>query len=623
MSRWQRVAALFLFSTFLTLPLSSVTAAGTVSDTVSQEQISTAGRCASEVVNPWSDGGGGITQEKLTPQDTSPRSGHRTWSSAWLPFQWPAAGTSSCDTGSTTQPTVPDVTEPAQKLIFGDDFEASPDLKRWNGQRGMTVQSKEKFGGEAAARATTNGAPRVMQERLSKVYPAVHYRIRFKIVSLGANSVNLMRFRNTYNDAILGLYVSAHNRLGIRSDITGDSSTSATLVTEGEWHEVQVYLHVNGREGEVEVWFDGNRIDDLSHTGWFGTLPVGRIDLGDNTGERSYDVVFDDVAVAESFIHSNATPDPFPGVLTIVTQPKLPGIEIVLDGKEHYVTDAKGIVQLQVARWSSDLRMRITVPEATLPDGKHAKLARWYKWSGKPDSSVYALFDIFVPVTWSFHDLQNQPVDPALVSSITFKGSTGVKKEFKPKDHGKPQLLQSQRVVPTQSGLLIKNLYYSVETAYVGGGNVVIRAKSKFWPTKSQDWKIELLFFSAKFSARDALFGFPIGSAINLVAPDGTMTKIQLDANKEVFLPKLPRGEYKVSVVGPGYSNLRPVAISRNQDAQIELFSYLDMAVVAGILSIIGFGLIYIGRPHLFSPRYWLRRSGITGVWHRVRRASL
>jgi hypothetical protein len=623
MSRWQRVAALFLFSTFLTLPISSVTATGTTSDTVSQEQISTAGRCASEVLNPWSDGGGGSIQEKLSPRDTDPRSGHRAGSSTWLPFQWPAAGTSSCDTGSTTLPTAPDVIEPAQKLIFGDDFEASPDLKRWNGQRGMTVQSKEKFGGEAAARATTTGAPRVIQERLSKVYPAVHYRVRFKIVSLGANSVNLMRFRTTYNDAILGLYISAHDRLGIRSDITGDSSTSATLVTEGEWHEVQVSLHVNGREGEIEVWFDGNRIDDLSHSGWFGNLPIGRIDLGDSTGERTYDVVFDDVAVADSFIQSNATPDPFPGILEVQTEPKLPGIEIVLDGKEHYITNDEGVAQLQVSRWSSDLRMRITVPEATLPDGRHAKLARWFGWSGKPGSKVSALLDISVPVTWTFHDLQNQPVDPALVSSITFKSSTGVKHEFKPKDYGKPQLLQSQRVVPTQGGLVIKKLYYSVETAYVGGGNVVIRAKTRFWPAETQAWKIELLFFSAKFSARDALFGFPIGSAIKLVAPDGTMTKIQLDANKEVFLPKLPRGEYKVSVVGPGYSNLRPVAISRNQDAQIEMFSYLDMAVVAAILSIIGFGLIYIGRPHLFSPRYWLRRSGIAGAWHRVRRGSL
>jgi hypothetical protein len=516
------------------------------------------------------------------------------------------------------------VSEPQQKLIFGDSFDVAPDLKRWNGQRSMIVQSKEFYGDTGAAvRATTTGSPRVLQERFAKAYPALYYRVRFKIVSLGSNSINLLRFRTSYNDAILGLYVSSAGRLGVRSDITGDSTTSATLVTKGTWHEAQIYLHLNGREGETEVWFDGNKIDDLSLDAWFGNEPIGRIDLGDSTGERSYDVVFDDVAIADAFVTSNATPGPLPGTLTILTFPKLPNIDIVLDGKEHFKTDDKGIALINVARWSSDLRKRITIPEATLPNGKHAKFARWTGWSGKPGGSVNALFDSYVPVTWSFHDLQKQPVDGALVSSITFKSSTGVKYVFKPKDFGKPQMLQSERVVPTQSGLEPRYLYYSVETAYVGGGNVVIRAKSRFVPSKTQDWKIELLFFSAKFRVRDALYGFPVGSTVNLIGPDGTKTVVKLDANHEAYLPKLPRGEYQVSVSGPGYSSFRPVTISRDQVADIELFSYIDMATIFGVLALIGFGLLYVGRPFLFSPRFWLRWSGITGVWRRVRRASL
>ncbi|MFL5759801.1 MAG: hypothetical protein ACJ789_08680 [Thermomicrobiales bacterium] len=622
MKRWQRLAALLTLSTFWPLLIAPIAAAGTANTTVPQEQISTAGRCAGEILNPWSDGGGGTVQQKLSPRGADPRSGHRTWGSAW-PYQWSAVGTSSCVNGANAQPTEPVVDKPQQKLIFGDDFEAAAGLKRWHGQRSMTVQSQEVFGGSSAARATTTGAPRVLQERLDSEYPALYYRIRFKIVSLGSNSVNLLRFRSAYNDAILGLYVSAGDRLGLRSDITGDSTSSTTLVTEGEWHEAQIYLHVNGREGQVEVWFDGIRIDSLSSTGWFGNEPIGMIDLGDNTGERAYDVVFDDVAIADSFVFSNATPSPLPGVLIIQTNPKLPGIEIVLDGKEHYVTDAHGIAQLQVARWSSDLRLRITIPEAALPDGRRAKFARWTGWSGKPGGHVYALFDTYVPVTWTFHDLQNQPVDPALVSSITFKGSTGVKHVFKPQDYGKSQYLQSQRIVPTQSGLQPRDLYYSVETAYVGGGNVVIRAKTRFWPSKTQNWEIELLFFSARFRVRDALFGFPSGSTVNLIGPDGTKTVLKLDANHEAYLPKLPRGEYQVSVSGPGFSNSQPVTLSKDQVADLELFSYIDMATIAGVLALIGFGLLYVGRPFLLSPRFWLRWSRITSVWRRVRRASL
>ena len=243
MRRWRYLTILILVSMFgplLFSPAAAVQTTNTTNTSVTQEQVPTAGHCAGEILNPWFDGGGGIAQEKLSPRDTSPRSGHRTWGSAWLPFQWPAAGSSSCSNGSTLTSTQTDVSEPQQKLIFGDGFNVSPNLVRWNGQRGMVIQSKEFFGDTGAAvRATTTGSPRVLQERFAKAYPALYYRVRFKIVSLGSNSVNLLRFRTAYNDAIVGLYVSSAGRLGVRSDITGDSTTSATLVTKGEWHEAR------------------------------------------------------------------------------------------------------------------------------------------------------------------------------------------------------------------------------------------------------------------------------------------------------------------------------------------------------------------------------------------------
>jgi hypothetical protein len=650
MIRGLRLATLFMLLPLWVLPLSQGEVTRATSVPASQEQISTAGRCADLRLNPWSDGEGSSTLTKPIERESAFRPGHRTWGSVWVPRQWSAAGTASCVAAPEPEPPIDAILEdPAQQLIFGDDFETTDDLRRWNGQRGMTIQDDDAFGGDQAARALTTDNPRVVQQRFDRTYREVHYRIRFKILSQGSNSVNLLRFRTSYNDAIIGLFVSSEGRLGVRNDLIGDSTSSPTLVTPGEWHEIQVRLRIDGRDGAIEVWFDGERIDRLSRTGWFGLVQIGRIDLGDNMGERRFDVLFDDVAVAESFIGSNAIPDPISGTLTVQTVPRMEGVVFEFEGN-RFVSDSKGVATLKVIQWSSDLRSRIVVPDVDVPcytgatfDDRptwnglaakqasytdpdcrvNARFSRWYGWSDDPGASVYALMDTWVPISWSFKDLSGQPVDPALVTSINFKSSTGIKLDFTADKHGAVVWVHSGRVVPSQDGLLPKVLYYTVETAYVGGSNVVIRARDKFFPHETRHWDVTLLFYSATFRARDAFFGFPIGSTVNIIAPDGTVIKQDLDSNSEITLPKLPRGEYQVSVIGPGYSPLRPVAVSKNQDVEIQVFTYLDMAVVFVVLSSIGFGLILLGRPFLLSPRYWRRYLRFSDAWQRVRRGSL
>jgi hypothetical protein len=648
MIRGLRLMTLVVLSAMWVQPIAHGVTAPTTRLPASQEQISTADRCNDLHLNPWSEGEGQSTLTKPNERGSAFRPGHRTWGSAWQTGQWSAVGTSSCVTES-SEPIAANPEKPTQRLIFGDDFEATNDLRRWNGQRGMVIQDDDVFEGDYAALAVSTGDPKVAQQKFDQRYRDLYYRVRFKIISQGANSVNLLRFRTSYNDAIIGIFVSSAGRLGLRNDLSGGSTSSTTLVTHGDWHEVQVHLQVDGRNGELEVWLDGTSIDVLGREGWFGTEPIGRIDLGDNMGERSFKVVYDDVAVAETFVDSNATPDPLSGMLTVQTVPRMAGVVFEIEGN-RFTTDDKGIAVLEVVRWSSDLRARVEAPDVVLPcytgptledrpgwgDGAakqaassdpscriKAHFARWYGWSGDLNSSVYALMDTYVPVTWDFIDLEKNPVDPAFVSSITFKSSTGVKHEFKAADHGKVVWLHSGRVVPSQDGLQPKVLYYTVETAYVGGSNVVIRARDKFFPYKESHWDVTLLFYSATFRARDAFFGFSIGSTLNVVTPDGTVIKHDLDSNSEITLPKLPRGEYQVSVIGPGYSPLRPVAVSRDQDVEIQVFTYLDMAVVVSVLSAIGFGLIYLGRPFLFSPRFWWRYVRHSGPWQRLRRGSL
>ncbi|HET6771355.1 MAG TPA: right-handed parallel beta-helix repeat-containing protein, partial [Actinomycetota bacterium] len=195
--------------------------------------------------------------------------------------------------------------------LFTDDFETG-DLSKWTGNTGLVAQQQEVFAGTWAARGTTTGASTWAYKSLGTTHTELYYRIRFKVMSQGAeptNTVNLLKLRTATGTAIFGLYRNPAGNLGYRNEVAPVSTTSSTPVSTGVWHEVQVRVRINGASGETETWFDGVRIAALSKTEDFGTTPIGRIQIGENSTGRNFDVAFDEVAAGTSFI-SDGGPSP-------------------------------------------------------------------------------------------------------------------------------------------------------------------------------------------------------------------------------------------------------------------------------------------------------------------------
>ncbi|MEP6667314.1 MAG: hypothetical protein ABJA81_12775, partial [Nocardioidaceae bacterium] len=66
----------------------------------------------------------------------------------------------------------------------------------------------------------------------------------------------------------------------------------------------------------------------------------------------------------------------------------------------------------------------------------------------------------------------------------------------------------------------------------------------------------------------------------------------------------LPRGEYSLAIrEGYGIPITTPVALSREQHADVLFVSTLDVALVVGIALILVVSLILIGRPHFLKRR--------------------
>ena len=115
--------------------------------------------------------------------------------------------------------------------------------------------------------ATASGSPAFASRTLTETFPQLNYQAAFKIVSQGANAVNLMRFQTGAGSSIATLFVGTNGNLGLRNDVAATSVTSSTPVSPGTWREVEVVLNVNGASGTVQVLLDGVQVNALPHGG--------------------------------------------------------------------------------------------------------------------------------------------------------------------------------------------------------------------------------------------------------------------------------------------------------------------------------------------------------------------
>jgi hypothetical protein len=279
----------------------------------------------------------------------------------------------------------------------------------------------------------------------------------------------------------------------------------------------------------------------------------------------------------------------------IQTVPPVEGMRFSYRGR---TLRADSFGRLQVSGSFTRVQSALKVLDTPVSRGVRAGLDRWYRNRGVVGIGY------FHRVRPRYINLQGNPVDPSLVDSVTVKGVQGKKYVFR---HGEPEWVQVSNVVPRAGGRLrSQSLQYSVQRVMVKGSNVVNAGQQRFRPSKTAEFPIQLLLYSARFKTRDAFFGFPIGSAVRLEYSDGRVERHELGENGELLVRSLPRSDYEVTVDGPGFSFSRPVRLSRNQEVELEVLSYLDVALALFVMVAFALGLPLIRRPAL---RAALRRS--------------
>ena len=186
-------------------------------------------------------------------------------------------------------------------LPLKDGFESGT-FAQWTGVSGLAIQRQQVYAGVYAARGTSTGTATYAVKQLAAAQSELYYRIRFKLVSATTSGPYLLKFRTAKGDTIAGLYLNGSSILGLSNNVTKVTTNSTTAVSVGTWHELQMRLLINGSAGQSDVWFDGTHIDPISKTDNFGTTLIGQVLLGESATGKTYDIAFDDVATATSFI---------------------------------------------------------------------------------------------------------------------------------------------------------------------------------------------------------------------------------------------------------------------------------------------------------------------------------
>ena len=297
-----------------------------------------------------------------------------------------------------------------------------------------------------------------------------------------------------------------------------------------------------------------------------------------------------------------------PSLFDIYTVPPVAGVKILFDDKV-YVTDDSGVVKIQVNQSGVFPLEVLPVDQADLPPNMRVEFSRWGDQVFTPSRETYfprpnqlALgLRISHQVDQIFYDAVGNPVDSSRVSSMTLRRYG----ELLTFEQAGPIWLAQNRVVGRLGGTLeSQQILYYFKEIIIDGVNVVNKSQQRFHVGPDNIWPVNLLLYSVRFSGRDAMFNFPIGSGIELIYPNGRVQEFEFGPEDEILIPALARGTYLATVTeGGGSAPRTPIHLSRDQEVELRVLSYLDMAVIFGVPALGALALLYAGRPHLFKSR--------------------
>ncbi len=301
--------------------------------------------------------------------------------------------------------------------------------------------------------------------------------------------------------------------------------------------------------------------------------------------------------------HNSSAPKG-PQVAQFQTVPPTPGVTFQIAGQQ-FVTGADGSTVVVVPQPGTyDLQV---ITDTYHNPYMRVEFSRWLSESFQPTRQIHLPtqnqvvqvgLDVYELVGQKFVAPDGSPVPPQRITNFSIRSLQGDAFTF---NDGQPRWIPASRVTRRRDGGLdVVPLLYTITSVMVDGSNVVNKAQQQFYAKPNGNWTITLLFYSIQVHAKDALFGFPVGKAVDLQLPNGVVQSLPLDATGTAQATSLARGQYYFQVTGArGFSPRSPVALSKDQDITARVISILDMATVFAVGLLIALSLLVFGKVSL------------------------
>jgi hypothetical protein len=314
------------------------------------------------------------------------------------------------------------------------------------------------------------------------------------------------------------------------------------------------------------------------------------------------------VLLATVALPAEASAAPSTRTLEIVTVPPMPSARFSLDG-QVLTPDDKGIVKLVMPRGPDKHRLELATPRLEDATGT----IHFVRWFGQSENDqgftpiltnlvmshnrrLQAAFQSSRTIRYDFVDQAHNRVEPARVTALTLRS-----------DSGQTQTLRGVQEVrltgfrPVQEGAsaVAKDVTYYLQSVEIDGANVVNTGEQRLVPNRAASATFVVLLRSVRFQVRDLLFGGPMGARVDLTYPDGHTTSLNTAEDGDVAVADLARGKYRVGVATAGYTSDQEIVLSRSQYVELRVLSYVDMAVIGGVLLLAAAALVLLGRRRL------------------------
>lgn len=281
---------------------------------------------------------------------------------------------------------------------------------------------------------------------------------------------------------------------------------------------------------------------------------------------------------------------PPPSPVVIQTVPAVAGYPMTLDG-QTVTSNPQGLAQFATTN-HTNVQNRLKFGNAVVTIGGRQVKVSGAKLYYRAQTVMQLALNLTYRVSFSFADRTGKALDAPQVTGLKIKSSTGT--ILTVPAHGSSWLLGAGAAILLHN-LQVTEVMWTVQDVQYAGSNVVNASQQQFFPHRTGDVPIKLLFYSAKVHARDAFFGFPVGSAITLTYPNDTTKKVGLDHHGNALLPSLPRGVYKMVVDGPGPAIIRPLSVSRDQSVDLKVYTWLDIGAAVALVLAFTVGLVAVG----------------------------